>query len=272
MADSKRLPSSSPDEAAVRDGQIDALLDEGLDRYFAGRYEDAIHLWTRVLFLDRSHARARAYIERARTALSEMQRRSDELLQASRDLLEQGETEAARRLLAEAVAGSGDDVQASTLLVRLERIERVRALTGTLETGLPAAAPTRGRGWIPSPRMALALGLPVLVIAGVIAALGSGWLTQDSTDPARVATKAGAAVAAEPVRLPVLSSSEVALVRARTSVAHGRLSDALVALDRVATDSPERPAADQLRIDIQQLLMASARNLSSTTLTEHIRR
>ena len=71
----------------------------GSTRYFAGRYEEAIHLWTRVLFLDRNHARARAYIERARTALAEMQRRSDELLQASRDLLEQGETDAARQLL-----------------------------------------------------------------------------------------------------------------------------------------------------------------------------
>ena len=31
----------------------EALLDDGLDRYFNGRFEDAIHLWTRVLFLDR---------------------------------------------------------------------------------------------------------------------------------------------------------------------------------------------------------------------------
>jgi len=272
MADFKRLPSSSPDEAAVRDGQIDALLDEGLDRYFAGRYEDAIHLWTRVLFFDRSHARARAYIERARTSLSEIQRRSDELLQASRDLLEQGETDAARRLLAEAVAGSGDDVQASTLLVRLERMERVRALTGALETELPATAPARRGDWTAAPWLVLWVGLPILVIAGVIVVVQSGRLTQDSTDAALVATRPGAPVVTVPARLPVLSSSEVALVRARTAVAHDRLSDALVALDRVDADSPERPAADQLRIDIQQLLMASARNLSSTPLTEHIRR
>ena len=74
--------STRPDEAWERAGQADALLVEGLDRYFAGRYEDAIHIWTRVLFLDRSHARARAYIDRARSALSERQRRSDEMLQA----------------------------------------------------------------------------------------------------------------------------------------------------------------------------------------------
>ena len=271
MADFKRLSSSSPDEAAVREGQIDALLDEGLDRYFAGRYEDAIHLWTRVLFLDRSHARARAYIERARTALSEMQRRSDELLQASRDLLEQGETEAARRLLAEAVAGSGDDVQASTLLVRLERMERVRALTGALDADLPAVLPVRRILWT-GPRVMLAIGLSLLVVGGLVVVIQGGRLVQDSTEAAIAAIPTGAPVAAEPSRFPILSSSQVALVRARTAVAHDRLSDALVALDRVAADSPERPAADQLRIEIQQLLMASARNLSSTPLTEHIRR
>ncbi|HEX5070814.1 MAG TPA: hypothetical protein VFV78_11425 [Vicinamibacterales bacterium] len=271
MADSKRLPSS-PDEAAVRDGQIDALLDEGLDRYFAGRHEDAIHLWTRVLFLDRSHARARAYIERARTALSEIQRRSDELLQASRDLLEQGETDAARRLLAEAVAGSGDDVQASTLLVRLERMERVRALTGSLNQELPIAAPTRRGAWRRIPRPGLTIGLPVLVLAGALLIAQTGQLAPDSTRAALAATPAGARISPEPPRLQVLSSSEVALVRARTAKANGRYADALVALDRISADSPERLEADQLRIDIQQLLMASARNLSSTTLTEHIRR
>ena len=44
-------------------------------------YEHAINVWTRALFLDRSHARARAYIERARSALAERQRESEELLQ-----------------------------------------------------------------------------------------------------------------------------------------------------------------------------------------------
>ena len=49
-----------PDAGADRLGQAEALLVDGLDCYFAARYEDAIHIWTRVLFLDRSHARARA--------------------------------------------------------------------------------------------------------------------------------------------------------------------------------------------------------------------
>src|SRR3979490_1201328 len=64
-----------------RNAKIEQLLLVGLDHYFAGRYELAINVWTRALFLDRSHARARAYIERARRALPEPQRETQALLQ-----------------------------------------------------------------------------------------------------------------------------------------------------------------------------------------------
>src|SRR5262245_54315786 len=127
MVDPKRLDSGPTPEAADRDSRAEALLVEGLDRYFRGRYEDAIHIWTRVLFLDRSHARARAYIDRARTAIAERQRRSDEMLHASDALLDQGQTDAARQMLTEAVAATGDDEHASALRVNLERIERARS-------------------------------------------------------------------------------------------------------------------------------------------------
>ena len=53
---------------ADRDAKIEQLLLVGLDHYFAAQYDQAINVWTRALFLDRSHPRARAYIERARSA------------------------------------------------------------------------------------------------------------------------------------------------------------------------------------------------------------
>lgn len=46
----------------------------GLDEYFAGRHDRAVQVWSRVFFLDRTNARARAYIERARSAFAERQR------------------------------------------------------------------------------------------------------------------------------------------------------------------------------------------------------
>ena len=63
MADPKRFESHAT-ETADRDSRTEALLVEGLDRYFAGQYEEAIHIWTRVLFLDRNHARPRLHRSR----------------------------------------------------------------------------------------------------------------------------------------------------------------------------------------------------------------
>jgi len=74
MADPLREHESS-------ESRIEELLLAGLDHYFNGQHELAISVWTRVLFLDRTHARARAYIERARGAIAERQREGEELLQ-----------------------------------------------------------------------------------------------------------------------------------------------------------------------------------------------
>ena len=71
-----RLAESGVD----RDVKIEQLLLAGLDHYFNAQYEQAMDVWTRVLFLDRGHARAGAYIERARAALGERQREADELV------------------------------------------------------------------------------------------------------------------------------------------------------------------------------------------------
>src|SRR6187431_3389671 len=86
--------ASGPD----RDAKIERLLLTGLDHYFAAQHEQAIDVWTRALFLDRSHARARAYIERARSALAEQQRESEELLHSGIAAFESGQLEPARRL------------------------------------------------------------------------------------------------------------------------------------------------------------------------------
>src|SRR5690606_17337195 len=114
------------------------LLVEGLDKYFQGNYDEAIHLWTRVLFIDRTHARARAYINRARTALGERQRHADEMLHGAGDLLDRGDLDAARQLLVNAEQTSGADEKVAELWARLERIERTRSPTPHLSPGPPA--------------------------------------------------------------------------------------------------------------------------------------
>src|SRR5882724_11446839 len=110
-----------------RDAKIEQLLLVGLDHYFASRYELAINVWTRALFLDRGHARARAYIERARSAQAERQRESEELLQQGAAALKRGESEEARRLLQSVLDGGVPSDEALALLGRLNRLEHATA-------------------------------------------------------------------------------------------------------------------------------------------------
>src|SRR5689334_16661695 len=97
----------APDAAsgADREAKIEELLLVGLDHYFASDYDQAINVWTRALFLDRSHPRARAYIERARSALAERQRQSEEFLQSGLAAFARGDGREARRLLRAAIDG-----------------------------------------------------------------------------------------------------------------------------------------------------------------------
>jgi tetratricopeptide (TPR) repeat protein len=254
MPESKRLESPLASEVADRDSRVEALLLEGLDRYFAGQYEDAVHVWTRVLFLDRSHARARAYIDRARTALAERQRRADEMLAATNELLAQGQTEQARALLSEAEAASGDDQHTAALRAKLDRVERARMQAGRRPLG-PAVTDAQSvrqhHRWSVTRAVLGALGLAA---TGAVVAAGTlvlqGWF-------ARSAQPLPALARMSP--LPVLSSTDVALVRARTLYARGRLAEALLALDQVEMQDTRRSEADKLRVEIQQILLATRR-------------
>src|SRR5262249_30377926 len=115
--------------AADRDAKIEQLLLVGIDHYFASQYEQAINVWTRALFLDRSHARARAYIERARSALAERQRESEELLQNGMAAFQRGQAPEARRLLEAAIERGAPSEEALAVLDRLNRLETVGAQT-----------------------------------------------------------------------------------------------------------------------------------------------
>src|SRR6476469_2661560 len=122
MSESSRSDSAPAHDSAVssqgndRDAKIEQLLLVGLDHYFAAQYEAAINVWTRALFLDRSHPRARAYIERARSALAERQRESEELLQKGVAAVHHGDGAEARRLLLAAIEGGAPSEEALAVL------------------------------------------------------------------------------------------------------------------------------------------------------------
>src|SRR3984893_8081687 len=122
MSDPLRTDGSRAQDDASgvdRDAKIEQLLLVGLDHYFAARYEQAIIVWTRALFFDRSHARARAYIDRARSALAEHQRETEEFLHAGVAAFERGDTAEAKRLLRAAIDRGAPAEEARPLLDRL---------------------------------------------------------------------------------------------------------------------------------------------------------
>ena len=125
MSDPLRTDGSRAFAAASeadRDAKIEQLLLAGLDHYFAAQYDYAISVWTRVLFLDRSHARARAYIDRARSALAERQRESEELLQSGVAAFQRGDGREVRRLVQAAIDGGAPTDEALAILDRLNRL------------------------------------------------------------------------------------------------------------------------------------------------------
>ena len=75
--------------------KADELFRQGEDLCKRGRYEQAIHVWTRMLFLERGDTRAQGAIERAKRAVAERQRELDVELAAAEELLETGDIEAA---------------------------------------------------------------------------------------------------------------------------------------------------------------------------------
>src|SRR6185503_5018170 len=165
--------ASKPD----RNAKIEQLLLTGLDHYFAAQHDHAINVWTRALFLDRSHARARAYIERARSALAERQRESDELLHNGVAAFERGEGGEARRLLQAALEGGAPSDEALAVLDRLNRLE------ATATAALPARTRRERRQFAsPSIKGASRRRLLLILAAAALPILGAGVYVMAASD------------------------------------------------------------------------------------------
>jgi tetratricopeptide (TPR) repeat protein len=252
-----------------RDAKIEQLLLVGLDHYFAARYELAINIWTRALFLDRSHARARAYIDRARSAQAERQRESEELLQNGVAAFNRGESDEARRLLQAALDGGAPSEEALAVLDRLNRIEAAAPQAAmprserSRRTRAPHVAGTTSRSIAGVLARAVAL-----VLAMTIVGLGgfevwkdrAGWRSLAALAWSATRTEAPAGVTLAPIAsdaTPALPRrGEMALTRARALTITGHLRDALATLDAVRPTDPQQADADRLRADIQRQLLA----------------
>jgi len=264
MADPQRQNDGPVAPSTGRETRIEELLLAGLDHYFNGQHELAVSVWTRVLFLDRSHARARAYIERARGAIAERQREGEELLQTGEAAFQRGDAVGARRLLTSAVERGASADEALALLDRLDRLAPAAgdAADTARETrqrrhASDLAVHTQNTG---TRALTLLLVLAVGLAAGalVVIYLSTAGLPWNSAQ-VRAATLT---VRPPEDPLPVPIAAEVSLARARTLYSKGRLREALTALDAIRPGDPLQPEADELRTQIQHRLLDAARSSS----------
>ncbi len=243
---------SHPADPAV---QIERLLLSGLDLYFSGQYQDAINTWTRVVFLERGHSRARAYIERARTAIAEQQRESDELFYRGRTAYDGGDLHQARQLLTRAIERGGSSDDALLLLQQINRFspaahahDEMLLVPGTT-SAVDAAVGEAGRG-----RVQIAAVVALVSALALFAAPIVSWFGDSPTDGDRGNVTTGPVEA-----LPVVRTGDVAVENARQLYAGGHLADALRALERIDIGDPRRLEAERLKGDIQRDLLATVR-------------
>jgi tetratricopeptide (TPR) repeat protein len=254
---SDRQPAGGDVPDRDRDARIEELLLTGLTHYFADQHEQAINVWTRVLFIDRGHARARAYIERARSAIAERQRQGDELLHSGCLALDRGDAEEARALVASAVEHGASTDEALAVLARIDRLENAAASYPPVVRRLPSSSGAVHAVDRPRP-----LSHWVLVgLAGVV--LGAGAiLAITGVDAGFLAIgrqRAAAPLGWLSTKVPVPTAAEVALMRGEALFARGRLHDAVAALDAVPAGDPLRARADEITAAIQKQLLATGR-------------
>jgi tetratricopeptide (TPR) repeat protein len=255
---------------ADRDAKIEQLLLSGLDHYFAARYEQAINVWTRALFFDRSHPRARAYIDRARSALAEQLRETEELLHAGVTAFDRGETAEAARLLRAAIDRGAPADEARPLLDRVghQRAEAVSRPPGGATAAAVEAPPgalaalktsgsarsRRGLAWLFAALLVSAAG-----VGGYLVAVRDGFDWRAILDLQPIPSRSAATPPApRDAALPLPRRGEMMLGRARSLVAGGRLREALTVLDSVWSADPQKPEVDRLRADIQRQLIGAA--------------
>jgi hypothetical protein len=235
-------------EGGDRESRVEQLLLAGLDQYFAGRYEEAIDVWTRVAFLDRRNSRAKAYIDRARGLVAERQREVEALVQEGVAAYHAGDLTGAKAMLTRAVDRGGHSDTAQLFLERLNRSDL-----------LPTAPSAQPRRAVPRALPAAPAAWSWLATAAICAGLAAAILIAARPLASFVAELPIAMPAAPPApadSLPVARLSDRVLVQARGLWAQGKAGDALRLLETVDVADAQRPAADALRAEIQRKVLA----------------
>lgn len=126
-------PEGRGSEAPGGPRTIGRLLAQGSSLFRRGRLQQAIHVWTRILFLDRNNRAARDAIAQAKSAIAERQREMDVLVLEANRRAAAGDRLGAQKRLARVLALDPRHVEARGLWEKLEeQARRGEARSGSL--------------------------------------------------------------------------------------------------------------------------------------------
>lgn len=248
--------------------KIASLLAQGDELFDRSLYERAVHVWTRILFLERRNARALESIERAKRALAERHRIVEARLAEGKQRLDAGEALAARASVDAALALEPKNQDALQLAAKIEgSLPREREAPDSPRAPHPKATRLGLRLRVPGgslPRPVASVSASRLKMAGFVLGavllIGSGalflHLNWESILSDGAFARAGQRSPVEArVDVPVPDLSEIHYVNGARLFAKGRYREALVELGRVPRDSPLIEQARGLVLRIEERLL-----------------
>jgi hypothetical protein len=254
--------------------KTEELARAGEEFYRQGLFQEAIHVWTRILFLDRANLEARGAIERAKRDIAEQQRRLDlETVEAAR-LLENGDVEASRLRVRSVLSVDASHPEANLLAREIAAVDRRSEMareTRADSSEEDPAGPAKGIVLrVPKARASTTAGRPVasgvkmafFVTAAVVLFSASAWYLYANWD-SLVSDGAfghpGTYAPMGPVEVgPVPDLSELRYMNGARLFAQGRYREALSELSRVDRVSPLVGPARSLILRIEERLLRGA--------------
>ena len=261
----------------------DALMRQGEELFALGMFSQAIHVWTRILFLERGHVEAREAIERGKKAVAEQHRLLDLELAAATDLFERGESEQAAAKVRSVLSLDPRNHEGHQLAGRIHAA--ARRIETALGTAVPAREPSpeTKRGLLlrvshASPRrdarMAHASPLKMAsFVLGAILVFASGALYLHLNWESIVSDGAFSAGAlsrgvSERAAVPLPATSDLYYFNGARLFAKGRYRDALDELSLVERDSAAAESARGLILRIEERLLRDVSELGTNEPNE----
>jgi tetratricopeptide (TPR) repeat protein len=274
--DAEANPSVTVSEPGSGDlaSRIAELKRQGQDLYSEGRYDEAIHVWTRILFFDRGNLEARRAIETARRDVAERQRRLDlEIGEADRRFVS-GDVDGARELVRSVLAADASHTEAVALSAKLSALERRVEPTRESHSSPPVAeerANSRGivlrvpkgqpAGVAPGSPAASRLSMTAFVLGAVVVFAASALYLSENWDSLVSGggfgqSSGGSAVpAVDSNDLPVPGLPDLHYFNGVRLFEQERYREALGELSRVDRSSPFDAEARSLIVRIEERLL-----------------